>query len=144
MKILVLDDNKLVIRAPADYFVDPHDYRTDVIVQVASRNAFMEMFDLGDWDSVWLDHDLGDHRFTGRDATKWIYSLQGLEFHIPAEFVITTMNPAVADSMASDLANTGVPVKRIPISHMRDHGIERGDFIPMNDRRHPIYHSVRI
>lgn len=132
MKILVLDDNEIIRTAPQPFFVNPNDYRNDDFTQTRNVRKFVTQFFTGDWDLVWIDHDLGTGKINGRTATRDIYNYilgSGRKMKSDPEIWITTMNPAVADNMKSDLANCGFDVKAFPISALRDYGISRGDAI---------------
>lgn len=132
LRILVLDDNEIVRTAPESYFVDPHDYRDDEFTQTRNVRKFVEHFFKGEWDLVWIDHDLGTGKINGRTATKDIYDYilgSGRKMKSTPEIWITTMNPAVADNMVSDLVACKLNVKVFPISALRDYGISRGDII---------------
>lgn len=136
MNILILDDQEIIFRAPADYFVDPHDFRNDNVVQVATQTNFMNMFVIGiaedGWDMVWLDHDLGVPDSNGRDITKWIAeSSFTKEINVDdIEFWITSMNPHASDAMYRDLDHyTDALVRRYSMSSLGDLGISRGGII---------------
>lgn len=125
MNILILDDNEIEFSAPADYFVDPHDYRLDTVVQVNYPALFWEEYPKLRWDEIWIDHDLGLLNENGRTITKQI-EFKGFHGHVFHEkFVITTMNPAVQRNMVSDIERYG-RVELYPISFMRDLGVNRG------------------
>lgn len=129
MKILVLDDNELLFTAPASYFIDPHDYRTDTVVQVCHPDAFWDQYETDIWDEVWIDHDLGNPKFSGRDVTKRYGEMAHAGRKFTEKIVIITMNPAVADNMGSDILSQspGAKVTRCPISFLGDSGVSRGD-----------------
>jgi hypothetical protein len=136
MNILILDDQEIIFRAPADYFVDPHDFRNDNVIQVATQSNFMNMFINGTpdglWDMVWLDHDLGNPGFNGRDITKWIVEFvhEGNMNVDDIEFWITSMNPHASDAMYKDLDHyTHALVRRYGMSSLGDYGISRGGII---------------
>lgn len=132
MKILVLDDNEIIRTAPEPFFVDPHDYRNDEFTQTRNVRKFVNQFFRGDWDQVWIDHDLGTGKITGRTATKEIYHYilgSGQKMKSDPEIWITTMNPAVSDNMKLDLAACGLKVRVFPISALGDYGISRGNTI---------------
>lgn len=132
MKILVLDDNEIVRTAPASYFIDPHDYRDDEFTQTRNVQRFVNLFYQGEWDLVWIDHDLGTGKINGRTATKEIYNYilgSGRKMMSDPEIWITTMNPAVAGNMVSDLIPCNFRVKAFPISALGPYGISRGEII---------------
>jgi hypothetical protein len=136
MNILILDDQEIIFGAPADYFVDPHDFRNDNVIQVATRDNFMNMFingtPEGPWDMVWLDHDLGNPEFNGREITKWIAEFvhEGNMNVDNIQFWITTMNPHTSKTMYMDLDHyTDAIVHRYDMSSLRDFGISRGGII---------------
>jgi hypothetical protein len=133
MNILILDDQEIIFRAPADYYVEPHDFRGDNVVQVARPDQFFEQFELGyaQWDLIMLDHDLGDPTCSGRDITKCFAEMgnDGRTFS-SIEIWITSMNPPAADSMYEDLKRyTDATVWRQPMSRLNDLGISRGGTI---------------
>lgn len=130
MKILVLDDNELIIRAPESYFENPHDYREDDIVQVAGCDAFWFQHKLGGWDEVWLDHDLGNPMEDGRTVTKQIAELSHMGVRFSETFVVISMNPVAAQTMVSDLATGGHnKMAYAPISSLGSYGVSRGNHI---------------
>lgn len=132
MKILVLDDNEIIRTAPEAYFINPHDYRDDEFTQTRNVRNFVDLFFRGEWNLVWIDHDLGTGKINGRTATKEIYHYilgSGRKMKSTPEIWITTMNPAVADNMASDLRSCSFTVKVLSISSLGPHGISRGEFI---------------
>lgn len=133
MNILILDDQEIIFTAPADYFVDPHDFRADNVVQVTHPMEFMNFMVNGTldgpWDMVWLDHDLGTPDYSGRDISKWIaetaHANEGIYDDI--EFWITTMNPHASKQMYMDIDHyTNAIVHRYDMSSLRDLGISRG------------------
>lgn len=130
MNILILDDQEIIFTAPADYWVEPHDFRSDNVVQVAHPDEFWIMMARTDieWDLIWLDHDLGDPDYNGRTVTKKLAELghEGIPFdHLT--FWITTMNPHMSQDMYRDLKHyTDAEVIRRPISLLHDLGVNRG------------------
>jgi len=139
MRILVLDDNEIIRRAPADYFVDPHDYREDEFVQTMDVKEFVRLFFTEEWDQVWIDHDLGSGRPTGRDATKDIYNyICGSNRKVKriGEVWVTTMNPSASNNMVSDLIKCSAyldyvfKINYVPIGSLHDYGITRGALLP--------------
>lgn len=147
MNILILDDNELIFGAPADYFVDPHDYRRDTIVQTACSETFWEQYYLGPrpcsaegWDEIWLDHDLGDPTDCGRFVTM-IFAQQGFNGrHFPELFRIISMNHAAAVAMVDDISRfTNAQVARFPVFMLAAYGVSRGDVI--NPRTTVIRHN---
>lgn len=145
MYILVLDDNELWIRAAEDHFVDPHDFRTDDIVQVACPDTFWQEYYKRDyWDEVWLDHDLGYHEYSGRTVTLAFYNDGKVHKARVGKFVVITNNPGAAKTMVSDLEWTGVTTIACPQSSMTALGIWRGEEIPFDQRHQPIIHTPKI
>lgn len=144
MNILVLDDNELVIKAPEDYFVDPHDYRTDTIVQVACPDTFWSEYSKREfWHQIWLDHDLGHHDYSGRTVTMRFYTEGPVHQDRVGVFYVITNNPGTAKTMESDLFYTGVPVVRFPQSSLIRHGIHRGKVIFLDERSEPVIHQPK-
>lgn len=103
MRILILDDNEIIFGAPADYLVDPHDYRNDEVVQVSHPDVFWQVYEEDVWDEIWLDHDLGLSHFTGRDVTKRFNEMAHAGRRFSSTFYVVTMNPSIATIMISDL-----------------------------------------
>jgi len=131
MRILVLDDNKIIRSAPEDYFDDPHDYREDEFVQTKDVKEFVKLFFREQWDAVWFDHDLGGPK-NGRHATKDIHHYIlgcGRLVHGRPLCVIITMNPSAANNMISDLVAANLLVRYAPISALAPYGISRGDLL---------------
>lgn len=137
MKILVLDDNEIIRSAPADYFVNAHDYRTDNFTQTRYVEEFLILlYSHNDWDEVWMDHDLGNPDENGMIAVKAILeNLYVFKRKVPGSplFVITTMNPAISNRMYDDLASV-VHVIRKSMSSLGDFGISRGNYIPLSQK----------
>ena len=132
MRILVLDDDQIVVRAPESYYVDPHDYREDEFVQTKDVPVFVHRFFREEWDEVWIDHDLGNLVPTGRTATHSInYHMLGADRKPVSnpKILITTMNVSAARTMADDLARAGLNVHIVPISFLNGQGISRGEVI---------------
>lgn len=132
MRILVLDDNEIIRSAPADFFIDPHDYREDEFVQTKDVKEFVRLFFKEEWDLVWIDHDLSQGQITGRTATKDIYNYMlgsGRQIKRVDEVWVTTMNPSGANAMVSDLQRCGFKIKAFPITALIDYGISRGQLI---------------
>lgn len=127
MRILILDDNEIVVTAPEEYSFC--DYRDDELVQTANVKTFVDKFFREEWDEVWIDHDLGRLKINGRTATKEIYNyiLGSGRRMVSSPYVkITTMNPSAAMLMEDDIRACGLNVVRYPISYMGPHGISRG------------------
>jgi hypothetical protein len=137
MNILILDDNEIIFTAPADYFVDPHDYRKDTVMQVSHPNFFWDEYYKMKWDEIWIDHDLGLPTYNGEDVTREIARrwFEGITFE--EHFIVTTMNPVAAKRMMMDLRHFSA--KAIPVSFMQDLGVHRGDLI--RDRSATIRHN---
>lgn len=132
MKILVLDDQEIIRRAAEDYYVDPHDYRKDEFTQTTDVKEFVELVFSGEWDEIWIDHDLGQGNITGRTATKDIYDQiggLGRKLNGNPTFLIITMNPSAVNSMLSDLVMVGLPAIWRSISFLEPLGISRGDYL---------------
>ena len=130
MRILVLDDNLLQVRAPNDYVVEPHDYREDYIVQVARPSVFWDQYYKGGWDELWLDHDLGKTTYNGRFVSKGLSKLYHEGQPVRERILVITMNPIAGDHMISDLTHkTDIRALRWPISILNDNGVTRGDLI---------------
>ncbi len=132
MKILVLDDNEIIRTAPEAYFINPHDYRDDEFTQTRNVRNFVDLFFTGEWDLVWIDHDLGTGKINGRTATKEIYNYilgSGRKMTSNPGIWITTMNPSVSDNMESDIRACGLKVMSFPISALGPYGISRGEII---------------
>lgn len=128
MNILILDDQEIIFRAPADYFVDPHDFRNDNVIQVAHPDQFWEMYYGRHWDIIWLDHDLGNPEYNGRDITKRFAEMghDGMDLsHL--QIWITSMNPVAADAMYTDISHyTNIQVFLRNMSTLHELGISRG------------------
>lgn len=139
MHILILDDNELVFTAPADYFVDPHDYRKDSTVQVATPANFWAEYNAREyWDEVWLDHDLGHHAYNGKTVTLQFYNDGDIHKDRVGLFRVITNNPSASKNMATDLVRTDVEVVCTSQVSMRDWGIHRDDLIPHDVRDHTV------
>lgn len=132
MRILVLDDNRIIRAAPDKMYHNPHDFREDEFVQTRSVRKFVELFFKETWDLVWIDHDLGTGKINGRTATRDIYNYicgSNRKSVSQPKVWITTMNPSVGETMLSDLKECGFDAICLPISSLYDQGISRGEII---------------
>lgn len=127
MKILILDDQQIVFRAPESYFVDPHDYRNDQIVQVSHPAYFWEEYEQGQpWDEIWIDHDLGLPGYSGEDVTREFKRRAFYGETFTAEVIVTTMNPHAAKRMMLDLNRFGdIRAAARPIGFLEPLGVSR-------------------
>ena len=132
MKILVLDDNEIIVRRP--FSDDFHDYTQDEFTVIPTVREFLiALYDNTEWDEVWLDHDLGLYEGkTGLDAVKAVMGTGMEHDNWPKvkKFIITTNSP-VGDRMADDLKCQLWDVVRKPMYLLSDYGICRGDLIPV-------------
>lgn len=136
MNILVLDDQEILRNAPEVYDSSSlfHDFREDTFRQTRYVREFVALFFTGDWDEIWINHDLADPPNTGRTATKEIYNYilgSGRKMVSVHPLIrIISMNPNGAEQMQSDLTACGfLHVLRSPISSTFVIGVFRGDTI---------------
>jgi hypothetical protein len=126
MKILVLDDDAVKVRAPQ---ADKHDFRDDEFTQVCTWEDFFSwLYDSYiHWDEVWLDHDLGLRGETGSDYTYEIVSRAIVHETYPhvGKFRIISNNAAAAHRMWDDLHSLGIEVEKSPMWMLGDFGIYR-------------------
>lgn len=65
------------------------------------------------FNTVFLDHDLGDHQLTGSDLVNWMVTEMPVENH-PDRVVIHSLNPYGASAMYAGLNKFGFHVEKIP------------------------------
>jgi hypothetical protein len=132
MKLLILDDQEILIDPPDD--PSHHDFTKDEICQVMDEEDFKHCLLTEDWDEVWLDHDLGPDDYcgihtgwNGKKATLWI--AEYTHYNGPLNvglFRVTTMNIRRAPEMVDDLERAGYRVCRTPIFTIMY--VKRGEF----------------
>ncbi len=129
MRILVLDDQEILRKKPADGY---HDYRDDLFIQTRRVRKFVDRFFRECWDEVWIDHDLNNPSESGRTATKEIYHYMlgsGRKPLSTPDIKIISMNVVGARAMTGDLLACGFRCLYTPISMYDFAGIERGNTI---------------
>lgn len=117
MKILVLDDDDI----RHAYFKRALAKDND-LVQVHTHDEAIYQLETVEWDLVYLDHDLNDHRYksiapepnydggawelTGSDVARFISTLP--QEKLPKEVVVHSWNPAGASRMLAFLRDVGI------------------------------------
>ncbi len=130
MKVLILDDNRVLMGMPLKSGLQ--DYSTAYVVQPPSVTQFLNELYSCTWDEVWLDHDLGTGLHSGRTVTRTIqeHAIMWDNYPKVGIFLITTNNTEGAKYMFSDLSCIDAPVILAPMWMLHDHNVWREGLIP--------------
>ena len=112
MRILVIDDQRIFNSFPSL----PELGMGDMVVHCDTSQLGLQSLYDGDWDEVYLDHDMGmESDMSGTDMVDYIESEQTFSdiFLEVGKFYIHTMNPTGGEYMMRVLKKLGYEVERL-------------------------------